>query len=41
VLKHALVRTPDPVEWDAEADEAARLARMAPKPDEAATRPAH
>ncbi|NBB98131.1 MAG: endopeptidase La [Alphaproteobacteria bacterium] len=41
VLEHALVAAPDPVEWDADADEAARLARMSPKPDEAASRPAH
>jgi ATP-dependent Lon protease len=41
VLKHALVRQPEPVEWDAEADEAARLARMSPKADDAAGRPAH
>nr|WP_121093912.1 endopeptidase La [Roseibaca ekhonensis] len=41
VLKHALVRMPEPVEWDAEADEAARLARMSSKPEEASNRPAH
>ncbi len=28
VLKHALVRQPEPVEWDAAADEAARLAKI-------------
>ncbi|MBU1280710.1 MAG: endopeptidase La [Alphaproteobacteria bacterium] len=28
VLKYALVRQPEPVEWDAEADEAARLAKI-------------
>ena len=41
VLKHALTVAPAPVEWDAEADEAARLARMAPKPEDTAARPAH
>ena len=41
VLTHALVHMPEPVEWDAEADEAARLARMATKPDDATSRPAH
>ncbi|MCC1480838.1 endopeptidase La [Roseibaca sp. Y0-43] len=41
VLQHALVRTPEAVEWDAEADEAARVARMSPKAEEAGTRPAH
>lgn len=41
VLKHALTVVPAPVEWDADADEAARLDRMAPKPDDTAARPAH
>ena len=27
VLKHALVRAPEPIEWDHEADDAARLAK--------------
>ncbi|MCA0043620.1 endopeptidase La [Celeribacter litoreus] len=32
VLKHALVRTPEPVEWDEAAEEAARLAKLEVKP---------
>jgi ATP-dependent Lon protease len=29
VLKHALVRMPEPIEWDEEAEEAAAAARAA------------
>ncbi len=40
VLKNALVRMPEPVEWDEAAEEAARAARSAPAP-EAAAQTAH
>ncbi len=40
VLKNALVRMPEPVEWDEAAEEAARAARSAPTP-EAAAQTAH
>ncbi|MEM9639424.1 MAG: S16 family serine protease, partial [Pseudomonadota bacterium] len=33
VLKHALVRTPEPIEWDQEAEEAAAAAAMAGSSD--------
>jgi ATP-dependent Lon protease len=33
VLEHALVRKPEPVEWDQEAEEAAAAASMAPAQD--------
>ena len=39
VLKHALVRQPDAVEWDEAAEEAAAAARA--KPDDHAARTAH
>ncbi len=39
VLKHALVRMPEPIEWDEEAEEAAAAARAAAdKAKEPATR---
>ncbi len=41
VLQHALVHMPESMEWDAAADEAARVARMSPKADDAGGRPAH
>jgi ATP-dependent Lon protease len=41
VLKHALVAMPEAMEWDVDADEAARVARMSPKADDAGNRPAH
>jgi ATP-dependent Lon protease len=41
VLKQALVRTPEPVEWDEAAEEAARLAKLAETGPEAKARTAH
>ncbi|MCC5965015.1 MAG: endopeptidase La [Natronohydrobacter sp.] len=41
VLKHALVREPEPVEWDDAAEEAARLARLAGKAAPEVSRAAH
>ncbi len=41
VLKHALVRVPEPVEWDDVAEEAARLARLTGKDGPESSRPTH
>jgi ATP-dependent Lon protease len=42
VIAHALVRAPEPVDWDEEAEEAARAARLARgADDDAAGRTAH
>ncbi|SDW79817.1 endopeptidase La [Roseicitreum antarcticum] len=41
VLQHALVRQPEAIEWDEDAEEAARLAAVAAKSDETASRAAH
>ncbi|WP_417257497.1 endopeptidase La [Celeribacter sp.] len=41
VLKHALVRQPEPVEWDDAAEEAARLAKVTAGPDASQTAVAH
>jgi len=41
VIAHALVRMPEPVDWDEEAEEAAQAARMAAATGEAAGRVAH
>ncbi|MFN7002335.1 MAG: endopeptidase La [Roseinatronobacter sp.] len=41
VLKHALVREPEPVEWDEVAEEAARLARLSGKSGSDVSRAAH
>ena len=41
VLRHALVEQPVPIDWDEEAEEAARLARLSAIAAEEAPRPAH
>jgi len=41
VLRHALVRAPEAIEWDEEAEEAAALARSIPPVDDAAGAVAH
>ncbi|AJE47630.1 endopeptidase La [Celeribacter indicus] len=41
VLKHALVRQPEPIEWDEEAEEAARLARLSAQGGDNAGATAH
>ena len=41
VLSTALVRKPEPIEWDEAAEEAARLAREAAQASEASARTAH
>jgi len=41
VLKHALVRMPEPIDWDAAAEEAAQAAKLAQRPGENAAPTAH